>query len=107
MHPKPKTFDTLTILIVDDDSVIRALIQGILSNHGYKTLCAQDGLDALELSRKHIGKIDLVVSDLEMPRMNGAALAERIIAERPETPILFISGYRGAIELPDHGEFLR
>jgi len=107
MQPKPKTIDASTIVIVDDDSVIRALVQGILSNQGYTTLCAQDGLEALELSRKHNGKIDLVVSDLVMPRMNGAALAERIIAERPETPILFISGSRDAVELPDHGELLQ
>jgi len=106
MEPDRNNFHSPTILIVDDDSAIRTLIQAILSNEGYTTLCAQNGYEALELSRKHTGEIDLVISDLVMPRMNGAVLGEHLAAEHPATAILFISGYRDMVELPDHSEFL-
>ena len=107
MQPKRETFHSRTILIVDDDIVIRTLIQAILSNEGYATLCAQDGQEALELSRKHAGEINLVVSDVVMPRMSGAALAERLATERPQASILFISGYTDLAELPEDSEFLQ
>jgi two-component system cell cycle sensor histidine kinase/response regulator CckA len=106
MYSKPTAFVSRTILIVDDESSIRLLVEAVLSNEGYTTLCAQDGLEALELSRKHHGPIDLLVSDIMMPRMDGTALGECLTRERPGTAILFMSGYCDVSKLPSKTRLL-
>jgi two-component system cell cycle sensor histidine kinase/response regulator CckA len=82
-----------TILVVDDEPAIRRLIGSALEEGGFRVLSAENGLDALHVSESHPGEIDLVVSDVKMPGMDGPALARRLLAVDPDLPVLFISGY--------------
>jgi CheY-like chemotaxis protein len=81
------------ILLAEDEPVVRKLTATILTRLGYRVLVAEDGTAALTLARAHEGRIDLLLTDVVMPSMNGRELAERIVAERPGTPVLFMSGY--------------
>jgi CheY-like chemotaxis protein len=82
-----------TVLLVEDERVVRDLARRTLARAGYRVLEASDGEEALEVSRRHPGPIDLVVSDVVMPRMGGRALVARLLAERPGLRVLFMSGY--------------
>jgi CheY-like chemotaxis protein len=64
-----------------------------LQRQGYEVLAARNGVEALELWQKHKGTIDLVVTDVVMPEMNGGELARRLLAEQPDLKLLFLSGY--------------
>ena len=81
-----------TVLVADDDVLVRNLINAVLIRSGYSVLLASDGEEALELSRRYPGKIDLLLSDVTMPRMDGLTLADQIRQERPNTRALLISG---------------
>jgi DNA-binding NtrC family response regulator len=85
------------ILVVDDEPMVRNLVQIILVKAGHTVMGAVDGQDALELSRRYPGNIDLVVTDVKMPRLSGPELAEQIKQERPETRILFMSGHASGV----------
>ena len=65
----------------------------ILEGEGFTVLSAEDGLDAIRVSQSHRGEIDLLVSDLSMPGMDGQSLANVLLAEDPNLPVLFVSGY--------------
>ncbi len=82
-----------TVLVVEDDAEIRDLIRIVLQNEGLNLLLAADGLEALEIGRRYEGKINLLLTDIVMPRMDGMNLAKELQSIRPELPILFISGY--------------
>lgn len=82
-----------TILVVDDVDGVRDLIGEVLEMHGYEVLQATDGMRALELSRRHCGPIHLLLTDVVMPQMGGRELADRLLKERPEMRIVFMSGY--------------
>jgi PAS domain S-box-containing protein len=82
-----------TILLAEDETVVRDLVQEILEQAGYTVLAAPDGREALKLSKTHSGGIDLVVTDVVMPGMSGRELAERLWLSRPDTKVLYISGY--------------
>jgi signal transduction histidine kinase/ABC-type sugar transport system substrate-binding protein/ActR/RegA family two-component response regulator len=84
---------TKTILLAEDDPAVRGTILRFLGALGCVVLVAVDGLDALRISARHDGPIDLIVTDLVMPSMGGRELAERLRPLRPQTPILFVSGY--------------
>ncbi len=88
-----------TILVAEDEPIVRGLAQEILKDHGYRVLAATDGLHALELARQHDGAIDLLLTDVVMPRMNGRDLAERLCAHHPETRVLYMSGYTDNVVL--------
>jgi PAS domain S-box-containing protein len=95
-----------TILLVEDESGLRKLIRATLDRHGYRVLEAKDGEEALTIFET-ISHIDLVVSDLAMPRMTGLQLKERILALRPNTMFLLISGYaEEVVGSPEHGTSL-
>ena len=83
-----------TILLVDDEPGVRKLIAAILQAHGYTVIEAGNGASALTAFDKNAHKIDLVVTDIVMPQMNGYELAERLSEQSPAVKILFISGYR-------------
>jgi PAS domain S-box-containing protein len=82
-----------TILLVEDENTLRHLARQYLSNQGYTVMEANNGVAALQLSATHPGPIHLLLTDVIMPGMNGRDLAERIAAVRPETRVLFMSGY--------------
>jgi CheY-like chemotaxis protein len=82
-----------TILLVEDNANLRNLLQRTLEGVGFSVLAAADGGEALRLCQQHDGKIDLVVSDIVMPHLNGLELSERIRASRLETKFLFMTGF--------------
>ncbi len=82
-----------TILLVEDEEQVRAAAHEILRRYGYNVLEAHDGNEALRVCDGHEGTIDLVLSDVVMPRMGGAELAARLAATRPRIKVLCMSGY--------------
>ncbi len=84
---------TETILVAEDEDSVRSMVRKILAAAGYTVLEARHGADALLVSREYPHKIDLLLTDVVMPEMNGLRLAEVIRAERPDTQIVFMSGY--------------
>jgi PAS domain S-box-containing protein len=82
-----------TVLLVEDEETVRRIAERVLSRGGYDVLTAGEGAEAMALSRQHAGTIQVLVTDLVMPRMNGSDLARRLMAERPGIRVLFISGY--------------
>ena len=84
------------ILLVEDEPMIRNLVKAVLGKAGYSIIPAVDGQEALALSRAYSGQIDLVLSDVEMPRVNGIQLAEQIRRERPGVEVLLMSGFSHA-----------
>jgi CheY-like chemotaxis protein len=82
-----------TVLLVDDERMVRELVGKILRMRGYTVLEANCGADALRICEQHAGPIHLLLTDVLMPEMNGRTLAERVVAVRPHTRVLFMSGY--------------
>jgi len=82
-----------TILLVEDDDSVRAVIQAMLEDSGYKLLEARDGEEALQINREHDGNIDLLLSDVVMPGMSGRELAIEMVKLNPRLTVLFMSGY--------------
>jgi CheY-like chemotaxis protein len=82
-----------TVLLVEDDAIVRNLAETSLERCGYRVLVAKDGHDALRMAGEHEGPIHLLISDVVMPGMGGRAVAEGMKTLRPEMKILYISGY--------------
>jgi signal transduction histidine kinase len=82
-----------TVLVVEDEDDVRALVTEILSNHGYTVLAAADGEAALRVAGRHPGPIHLLLTDVVMPSVNGWELAQRLSAVRPRTRVLYMTGY--------------
>ena len=84
----------MTILIVDDEEIVRRLVRVALKAVDAVFLEAKDATEALKIAREHSGPIDLLVSDVVMPgRMNGTEMAARLCHARPETKVFLMSGY--------------
>jgi two-component system, cell cycle sensor histidine kinase and response regulator CckA len=81
------------ILIAEDDSIIRRTTVNALKPYGYYILEAIDGHEALEVSRQYEGDIDLLITNVTMPRMHGHELARQIKQHRPDIRILIVSGF--------------
>ena len=83
-----------TILIVEDELVLREMARDILRDYGYRLLEASSGREALEIWQNASGEIDLLLTDMVMPEgISGVALAERLLSDRPGLKIIFTSGY--------------
>jgi CheY-like chemotaxis protein len=92
-----------TVLLVEDDAMVRQLAMRGLEAAGFATLTANDGKEALSIVQAFPGRIDAVVTDVVMPRMGGAELAREVRKLRPRIPVLFTSGYSEE-RLPSAGE---
>ena len=90
-----------TILVVEDEQAVRRATTEFLTQQGYQVLEAKDGIDALSVSKKHLAPIHLLFTDVVMPNMSGGQLAKEMAQLRPETKLLFVSGYAGKTVL-DH-----
>jgi PAS domain S-box-containing protein len=82
-----------TILLAEDEDSLRQLTQRILTRHGYTVIAASSGPEALDLARRHNGRIDLLLTDVIMPQMSGHELAIRLHATDPALPVIYVSGY--------------
>jgi hypothetical protein len=82
-----------TVLVVEDEQAVRDLTVRILQQLGYTILTASSGAEALKISEAHTGHIDLLLTDVVMPNMSGRQLADHILTSRPDTKVLFLSGY--------------
>jgi len=82
-----------TVLLTEDENPVRALIRTILETNGYTVLEATCGEEALALYKEHTGPVDLIVTDVVMPRMSGRELAENLKTLRPDIKVLYLSGY--------------
>jgi PAS domain S-box-containing protein len=82
-----------TILVVEDEAGIRALVRKILRRQGYEVLEAANGQDALTLCREHVQRVDLLITDVLMPQMGGRELVERLQTQGHDMKVLYVSGY--------------
>ncbi len=94
-----------TILVVEDDPDVLAMIVSLLGKYGYLVISASNGEEGLKLAETYGDDIDLVLSDIVMPRMNGHELAKTLKAKRPGAKVLLMSGYDdaqdGSVEIPE------
>ena len=90
-----------TILVVEDNELIRVLCLSVLRSRGYEVLVAENGVEALEILEKETTVPDLVVADVVMPKLGGLGLARAVRKRYPTLPILFMSGYSGSADMAD------
>jgi signal transduction histidine kinase/DNA-binding response OmpR family regulator len=86
---------TETVLLVEDDAIVRGFVQDALRSHGYQVLAAANAGEAVLASEDPGQRVDLLVTDLVMPRIGGRELAARLRSQRPSIRVLFMSGYAG------------
>ncbi len=98
---------TETILLVEDDVDVRALIREILQSYGYEVLEASDVTDALAIGGRHPAAIDLLLTDVVMPGLSGPELAQRLVATRSAMKVLYVSGHTGVVVQEQGPSFLR
>jgi CheY-like chemotaxis protein len=84
---------TETVLLVEDEPGVRGLAKRVLTQRGYRVLEAADGAIALRLAAGHVGEIDLVLSDVDMPNLGGRGMVEELKELSPDMRVLFMSGY--------------
>ena len=82
-----------TILLAEDEDGVRTLVRRVLERRGYAVLEAGSGAAALDVAERHAGRIDLLLTDVVMPGMGGRELSSRLLQQRPDTRVLFMSGY--------------
>ena len=93
------------ILVAEDDAILRYTLVRTLTRHGYHPLEAADGAQALQIAEKHEGPIDLLITNVAMPRVGGTELARTLKQQRPEMRVLIVSGFHKAVFPPDVLEF--
>jgi two-component system cell cycle sensor histidine kinase/response regulator CckA len=81
------------VLVVEDEAALRELTARVLQSRGYRVIAAKDGVDALEKLEQHHGPLQLLLTDVVMPRMSGRELAARVSALRPDVRVLYVSGH--------------
>jgi CheY-like chemotaxis protein len=86
-----------TILLVEDEESLRELARETLQLFGYTVLVAKHGVEALDIGERHEGALDLLLTDVIMPQLNGPELAEQLGRRRPGLRVLFMSGYTGTL----------
>ena len=93
----PSPGQEVVILVVDDEVIVRNIVQRILTKEGFAVLAAADGEEALELFQTFPDTIDLLLTDIDMPRLDGFQLAKRLRLQKPEVKTLFISRKLGMV----------
>ncbi len=91
----------MTILLVEDEDPLRAVVARMLGQAGYRVLDARTPSEARELFDAHAADITLLLTDVVMPEMNGPALAQQLVARKPGLPVLFVSGYTEELPVLD------
>ncbi len=99
---KPGMRGSGTVLVVEDDKMVRELTCHILTEHGYEVLTTEDPSDALRLAAQHEGTIHLLLTDVIMPNINGKELYLQVAQLRPGIRVLYMSGYTGEV-IAHHG----
>jgi len=87
------TGNPATILLVDDDEALRRFVRRILMQQGFHVIEASDGAEALEVASAYAEPVDLLLTDVIMPKVNGLVLAQRLLQKRPGIGVLYMSGY--------------
>ena len=111
-HPEAPETETLpsepaatgTILLADDEELLRGIAVRILEEAGYRVLVAQNGIEALELAHQFTGRVDMLLTDVVMPKMGGFELATRLRTRHPHVKVLFMSGFSEGGLFPQQGE---
>jgi two-component system cell cycle sensor histidine kinase/response regulator CckA len=83
----------ISVLVVDDEAAVRRFAARVLEREGYVVVEATDGMDALELLSEKGASIEVVVSDIVMPRLNGVELMQALVVSHPDLPVILMSGY--------------
>ena len=91
MSNPPKNKDK-TILVVDDEPFVLDVVEAFIEQLGHKVLLASSGHEALEVAREYDGKVDLLLTDVMMPKMNGLELAKTVVTDNPDVKVIFMSG---------------
>src|SRR5256714_6425772 len=102
LPPLEKSDNFETVLVVEDEEIVRELVCEVLEHQGYNIVCARDGIEALNLAEDYDAEIHLLVTDVIMPHMNGHELASKLSALRPDMKVLYVSGYSDN-DIGDHG----
>lgn len=93
---------TVTVLVVEDEDRVRDVVCTVFELHGYHVLSARHGVEALALISGGLGPVDLLVTDVVMPKLGGRGLAERLVVRYPHLKVLYISGHSDDV-LREHG----
>ena len=91
-----------TVMVVDDDDSMRKLVAATLKRYGYSILSARGGKRGIDCFRKRRDQIDLILTDILMPGMNGPGMVDTILEEKPSMKVLFMTGYSASVVLPTH-----
>lgn len=92
MFDSAETSPRKTAVLADDEAAVRAFVSAVLRRGGFDVLEAPDGMDALALIKKMRGRVDILVTDIKMPRMTGTELVSVVRLEFPHIPVVFMSG---------------
>jgi DNA-binding NtrC family response regulator len=92
-EPKAVARGSETILVVEDDEMVRTLVRETLHREGYRILDAPGPIEARKIAEGHKGLIQLMITDVVMPKINGKDLAEQLARRRPDMKVLYMSGY--------------
>ncbi len=107
--PSPQTIadvsGTETILVVEDEIAVREMTVRVLQQSGYTVFSAANGLEGLSLAEKYLDRLDAVLTDVVMPKLNGKAMAEEIMAKKASIKIMFMSGYLSDVAFEDGAVF--
>jgi two-component system cell cycle sensor histidine kinase/response regulator CckA len=100
---KAATIRGKVVLLVDDEPSVRTFVKAILHREGFQTIEAGDGIQGFNVVQEFGGEIDLILTDIKMPRMDGVSLAQSARELYPNMPVLFMSAYTDPIKKPLQG----
>lgn len=92
-EPRLEPAPPVIVLLAEDEEPLRTMVARVLWAEGYRTLEARDGAEALHLARLSLPHLDLVITDVVMPSMDGRELGRQLALDCPDLPVLYISGY--------------